>query len=44
MTGESNSFRPTGITLRLDKGDNLSGRDVAKWARMSVQMVADFYD
>lgn len=26
------------------KGDNLSHRDVAKWARTSVQMVADFYD
>jgi hypothetical protein len=37
-------MRPTGITLRLDRGDNLSYRDVAKWARTSVQMVADLYD
>ena len=29
---------------QLFYGDNLSHRDVAKWARTSVQMVADFYD
>ena len=44
LTRDRKSLRPTGITLRLDKGDNLSYRDVAKWARTSVQMVADFYD
>ena len=44
ITRDRKSLRPTGITLRLDKGDNLSHRDVAKWARTSVQMVADFYD
>lgn len=44
LTRDRKSLRPTGITLRLDKGDNLSHRDVAKWARTSVQMVADFYD
>jgi integrase len=44
LTRDRKSLRPTGITLRLDKGDNLTYRDVAKWARTSVQMVADFYD
>lgn len=44
LTRDRKSLRPTGITLRLDKGDNLSYRDVAKWSRTSVQMVADFYD
>ena len=44
FTRDRKSLRPTGITLRLDKGDNVSYRDIAKWARTSVQMVADFYD
>ena len=44
LTRDRKSLRPTGITLRLDKGDNVSYRDIAKWARTSVQMVADFYD
>ena len=44
ITRDRKSLRPTGITLRLDKGDNVSYRDIAKWARTSVQMVADFYD
>lgn len=44
LTRDRKSLRPTGITLRLEKGDNVSYRDVARWARTSVQMVADFYD
>ena len=44
LTRDRKSLRPTGITLRLDKGNNVSYRDVAKWARTSVSMVADFYD
>jgi hypothetical protein len=44
LTRDRKSLRPTRITLRLDKGDKLSHRDVAKLARTSVQMVADFYD
>jgi integrase len=44
MTRDRKSLRPTGITLRLDKGDNLSYRDVANLARTSVQMIAAYYD
>jgi hypothetical protein len=44
LTRDRKSLRPTGITLRLDKGDNLSYRDVAKWARTSVRMIEAFYD
>jgi integrase len=44
MTRDRKSLRPTGITLRLDKGDNLSYRDVAHWARTSVQTISAYYD
>jgi hypothetical protein len=44
LTRDRKSLRPTGFTHRLDKGDHLSHRDVAKWARTSGQMVANFYD
>lgn len=44
LTRDRKALPPTGITLRLDKGDNLPCRDVGRWARMSAQMVADFYE
>lgn len=44
LTRDRKSLRPTGITLRLDKGDNISYRAIAKWARTSSVMVAQYYD
>lgn len=44
LTRDRKSLRPTGITLRLDRGNNVNYRDIAKWARTSVAMVGDFYD
>lgn len=43
-TRDTKSLRPTGISLRLELGDNISYRDVAKWSRTSVAMVEQFYD
>lgn len=43
-TRDAKSLRPTGISLRLDRGDNLDYRDIARWARTSPAMVAAFYD
>jgi integrase len=43
-TRDAKSLRPTGISLRLERGDNVSYRDIARWARTSVQVVEDFYD
>jgi integrase len=43
-TRDAKSLRPTGISLRLEKGDNPSYRDIARWARTSAAMVEDFYD
>lgn len=44
LTRNRKSLRPTGITLRLDKGENISYRDVADWARTSPSMILDYYD
>ncbi len=43
-TRDRKSLRPTAITLRLDKGDNVSYRAIAEWARTSPVMVEQFYD
>jgi integrase len=43
-TRDAKSLRPTGISMRLDRGDNVSLRNVARWARTSVAMVEKFYD
>jgi integrase len=43
-TRDRKSLRPTAITLRLDKGDNLTYRAVAEWARTSPLMIEEFYD
>jgi len=43
-TRDRKSLRPTAITLRLDKGDNVSYRAIAKWARTSPIMIEEFYD
>jgi integrase len=44
LTRDRKSLRPTGITLRLDKGKNISYRDIADWARTSPSMILDYYD
>lgn len=44
LTRSRKSLRPTAITMRLDRGDNLTYREIAKWCRTSVAMVQDFYD
>ena len=44
LTRNSKSLRPTAITLRLDKGDNVSYRDISNWARTDVTNVAHYYD
>jgi hypothetical protein len=43
-TRDLKSLRPTGISLRLDESENPDYRDIAKWARTSPKMIADFYD
>lgn len=43
-TRDRKSLRPTAITLRLDKGDNVSYRAIAEWARTSPVMIEEFYD
>jgi len=43
-TRDAKSLRPTGISMRLDRGENVSYRDIAKWARTSVAMIEKFYD
>jgi len=43
-TRDRKSLRPTAITLRLDKGDNVSYRAIADWARTSPVMIEQFYD
>ena len=43
-TRDLKSLRPTGISLRLDESENPNYRDIAKWARTSPKMIADFYD
>lgn len=43
-TRDSKSLRPTGISLRLDRGDNLDYRDIARWARTSPAIISSFYD
>lgn len=44
LTRNRKSLRPTAITMRLEKGDNISYRDIAWWARTKPQMIADYYD
>jgi integrase len=43
-TRDAKSLRPTGISLRLEKGDNVDYRDIARWCRSSPAMIAAFYD
>ena len=43
-TRDAKSLRPTGISMRLDLGPNPNYRDIAKWARTSPAMIADWYD
>ena len=43
-TRDRKSLRPTAITMRLDRGDNISYRSIAQWARTSPTMVEHFYD
>jgi hypothetical protein len=43
-TRDSKSLRQTGISMRLERGDNPEYRDIAKWARTSPGMIAAFYD
>ena len=43
-TRDRKSLRPTAITMRLDRGDNISYRAIAEWARTSPLMVEQFYD
>ena len=43
-TRDRKSLRPTAITMRLDRGDNISYRAIAEWARTSSAMVEDYYD
>ena len=43
-TRDAKSLRSTGISMRLDKGDNVSYREAAIWARTSVTMIEKFYD
>ena len=44
ITRDRKSLRPTGITMRLDFGNGLTHRDIAKWARTSPDMVMRYYD
>lgn len=44
LTRDRKSLRPTGITLQLDRVENVSYRDVADWARTSPSMILDYYD
>lgn len=44
LTRDRKSLRPTGITLRLDRVENISYRDIADWARTSPSMILDYYD
>ena len=43
-TRNRKSLRPTAITMRLDRGENVSYRAIAAWARTSTVMVEDYYD
>jgi len=43
-TRDRKSLRPTAITMRLDRGENISYRAIAAWARTSSAMVEDYYD
>ena len=43
-TRDRKSLRPTAITMRLDREDNISYRAIAEWARTSSAMVEDYYD
>lgn len=44
FTRNRKSLRPTGITLQLDRVENVSYRDIADWARTSPSMILDYYD
>jgi len=44
LTRNRKSLRPTAITMRLEKGENISYRDISFWARTSPEMVARYYD
>lgn len=44
FTRDRKSLRPTGITLQLDRVQNVSYRDIADWARTSPSMILDYYD
>lgn len=44
FTRNRKSLRPTGITLQLDRVQNVSYRDIADWARTSPSMILDYYD
>ena len=44
FTRNRKSLRPTGITLQLDRIENVSYRDIADWARTSPSMILDYYD
>lgn len=44
LTRNARSLRQTGISLRLELGDSIDIRDLARWARTTPEMIVRWYD